>query len=319
MAASMDLTEFHWLLEMFQTVDVGIMVLDKELNVQVWNGFMENHSGKLPGDVQGLSVFSVFPEIDESWFRAKAEPVFLMKNMAFTIWEQRPYLVRFANYRPITGGADFMYQNTTIIPLKSTTGEVSHLGIVIYDVTASATSKLELEAANKSLSEVALRDPLTGMLNHSVWLEKLSDEFDRCQRGRTSSTLVMFDIDNCKKINDEYGHQIGDECIRCTAKLVRSTLRKTDTGGRYAGEELGVFLVDTTADEAKIFAERIRENVATSFVRKGNTSLRYTISLGVAQYNSEFKSVNDWILAAEKALENSKQNGQNQTSIYSAS
>jgi len=103
-------------MEMLHTIDVGLVVLDRQYKIQIWNGFMENHSGLLPREVKDKELFSLFDEIPQDWFKRKAESVFMLKNKAFTIWEQRPYLFKFQNYRPITGSAEYMYQNTTFIP-----------------------------------------------------------------------------------------------------------------------------------------------------------------------------------------------------------
>ena len=145
------INELHWLMEMLHTIDVGLVVLDREYNIQIWNGFMENHSGLLPREVKGKNLFSLFEEIPQEWFVRKSESVFMLKNKAFTIWEQRPYLFKFQNYRPITGTADYMYQNTTFIPLISASGEVTHLCLIVYDVTDNAVHKKDLEKANEEL------------------------------------------------------------------------------------------------------------------------------------------------------------------------
>ena len=152
MAANLEMNEIHWLMDMFNTVDVGLVVLDRDYKVCIWNGFMENHSGLLPSAVKGKDLFDLFPVIDEKWFRSKSESVFVLKNRSFTIWEQQPYIFRFKNYRPITGKADYMYQNATFIPLTNTMGEVSHICIILYDVTDVAVNKKELEELNKKLN-----------------------------------------------------------------------------------------------------------------------------------------------------------------------
>ena len=100
---NLDIKEFHWLMDMLQTIDVGLIVLDRNFKVQVWNGFMENHSGMSPLSVKDKQLFHVFGDIEKEWFTQKAESVFLLKNRAFISWELRPYLIRFKNYRPITG------------------------------------------------------------------------------------------------------------------------------------------------------------------------------------------------------------------------
>ncbi|WP_115717168.1 PAS domain-containing protein [Gallaecimonas mangrovi] len=135
MSALSELNEIHWLVELLQNVDVGMMVLDKEYKVQSWNGFLENHSGMLPSQVKGKVLFDVFPELDPNWFARKAAMVFTLKSRAFVTWEQRPYLLKFNNYRPITGTAEFMYQNVTLFPITGLTGEVSHMAVLIYDMT----------------------------------------------------------------------------------------------------------------------------------------------------------------------------------------
>ncbi len=147
------LQEFHWMMDMLQSVDVGIVVLDREFRIKVWNGFMESHSGMLPSEVRDKSLFSVFPSITESWFFKKARPVFDLKTRAFMTWEQRPYLFKFPNYRPITGSEPFMYQNIALSPLVSANGVVDHISMMIYDMTDIAAGKKQLEALQVQQSE----------------------------------------------------------------------------------------------------------------------------------------------------------------------
>ncbi len=134
----MEIREFHWLMNIVQNLDVGLVVLDKAYRIQVWNGFMESHSGRLASEVRDQGLFERFPDIDKAWLERKANMVFKLNNRAFSTWEQRPYLLRFSNYRPITGSAPYMYQNLTLVPLADFTGEVTHLAIMIYDATDEA-------------------------------------------------------------------------------------------------------------------------------------------------------------------------------------
>ena len=152
-----ELQAFHWMMDMLQTVDVGIVVLDREFRVKVWNGFMESHSGMLPSDVRDKTLFSLFPDITESWFAQKARPVFELKTRAFMTWEQRPYLFKFPNYRPITGNEQYMYQNITLSPLVSANGCVENISMMIYDVTDIAAGKKQLEAIQVAQSEALER------------------------------------------------------------------------------------------------------------------------------------------------------------------
>lgn len=315
--ATIEITEFHWMMDMLQTIDVGLIVLDREYNLQVWNSFMANHSGIVAGDIIGKNIFSVFDELSEEWFRRKVESVFMLNCRSFTTWKQRPYLFKFKNNRPITGPADFMYQNVTLIPLTSLDGTVKHVGIIIYDVTDSAINSVELEEANKSLQAVSRIDHLTQLYNRGYWEHRLEEEFLRSQRTERPCSLIMFDIDHFKNINDEYGHQAGDEIIRIVAAQVRNKIRATDIAGRYGGEEFGVVLIDTAADAAKVMAERLRKAIQSIVVDYEGEEITFTISLGVAEIDPEMAAYPEWLEIADRALYEAKNNGRNQVVVGS--
>ncbi|MFY8272729.1 diguanylate cyclase [Pseudoalteromonas sp. SSDWG2] len=317
-AADFNMHEIHWLMDMFNTVDVGLVVLDKQYCVCIWNGFMENHSGLLPSAVKDKDIFDLFPSIDEPWFRKKTESAFVLKNRSFTIWEQKPYIFRFKNYRPITGKADHMYQNATFLPLTSTTGEVTHICIIIYDVTDEAVNKLELEAANNQLEVISRTDELTKLPNRRFIEESLAKELKRLERSAGNGTLLILDVDYFKKINDTYGHSAGDKALRHVASVLRSTLRESDMVGRYGGEEFIISLFDTDVDGAKIFAERLRQKIEDTEIVVDGKNITMTISIGMAQYHSNYSQYEQWVKAADAALYEAKQGGRNQVVIAGA-
>ena len=148
-----EMQSFHWMMDMLQSVDVGIVVLDRAFKIKMWNGFMESHSGLLPSHVRDKTLFSVFPHINEAWFAQKAKPVFELKTRAFMTWEQRPHLFKFQNYRPITGNEPYMYQNITLAPLASATGKTDYISLMVYDMTDIASGKKQLEAMQVSSEE----------------------------------------------------------------------------------------------------------------------------------------------------------------------
>ncbi|MDG1752939.1 MAG: diguanylate cyclase [Thalassotalea sp.] len=310
------INELHWLMEMLHTIDVGLVVLDRQYSIQIWNGFMENHSGLLPREVKGKALFDMFPEIPKEWFVRKSEAVFMLKNKAFTIWEQRPYLFKFQNYRPITGTADYMYQNTTFIPLMSSTGEVTHLCLIVYDVTDNAIHKKDLEQANSELAILSQTDGLTQLFNRTHWENCLKAEFKRWTRSQNPSCLVMIDIDHFKNVNDTYGHMVGDEVIRHISGLIRHHVRETDVSGRYGGEEFAVLLADTTLENSHVFAERLRLEIEKSVVIYNDIEVKYTISLGIAEIDESIKNYEAWIECSDAALYRSKEEGRNKTTLH---
>ncbi|GHG64427.1 diguanylate cyclase [Alishewanella longhuensis] len=314
---STGVSELHWLMDMLQTVDVGLVVVNADYRIQLWNGFMENHSGLTPRQVRDSYLFDLFPEIDEDWLRRKCDPVLLLKNRAFTIWEQRPYIFRFKNYRPITGNADYMYQNSTIFPITDTRGNVSHLCFIIYDVTDAAVSKLELQSMNGQLRQLSTTDYLTQMRNRGTWEEGLKQEFNRLQRySQHQSSLIMCDIDHFKRINDTYGHAAGDLVIKNVAEIIRKSLRSTDIAGRYGGEEFAILLLDTTEDQASYLAERIRRKIEQAEIIYNNQAITFTMSFGLAERSTFIQDYIQWMEAADKALYTSKAQGRNQVTQY---
>ena len=152
MEQSMTLLEdVHRLMDVLQNIDVGLAVLDKELRVQMWNNFMESHSGLSPQKVLGRELFQVFPEIDAHWLKLKTAPVFQLRSRAFTSWQQRPYLFHFRNCRPITGRTTMMYQNVSFIPMEETNREVNNICLIVYDVTDVAVQQQTTERLEQAL------------------------------------------------------------------------------------------------------------------------------------------------------------------------
>ena len=316
MNRSLDLTELHWLLAITQSIDVGVVVFDRSFNVTVWNSFIENHSGIPARDAQGKSFFSLFGEVDRAWFRRKVESVVTLGSPTFTIWEQRPYLLKFETYQPITGSEPFMYQNTTLFPLRSANSKIGHICLVIYDVTDVANNRRQLLSANAELQKLSSTDRLTGLYNRGHWEESLQKEHARHRRYDSTATLIMLDIDHFKRINDTYGHQAGDKAIQRVADVIRDLSRVMDVAGRYGGEEFVILLPDTSKEGGRVFAERLRHNVAALKIEHAGEVLRLTISLGVADLSVTCDHHEEWIRWADEALYASKEDGRNRVTVY---
>ena len=310
--------ELHWLLDMIQNTDIGIVVLDKNYDIEIFNSFMQVHSNIGPDKAIGANVFDLFPYLDDGWFRRRVKSVIELGIPVYTTWEQRDNVFDFELELPIHYETKYMYQNATLLPLRSACGEDENVGIVIYDVTDTAVNRVKLEAAKDDLLRLSRTDKLTGLWNRGYWEERLVEEYKRCLRSNNSASLVMFDIDHFKNINDTYGHQVGDDAIRMVAEIMRQSSRDVDISGRYGGEEFTCLLPDTCIDGAAMFAERLRVNIEESVVKSQGQSVKFTISLGVAGFNEEFEDATQWLVSADKALYSSKENGRNQTNIYGA-
>lgn len=142
MSAKFEIKEIHWLVDMVQNIDVGLVVIDLDLKIKFWNGFMENHSGMICKHTLDKEITVLFPTISHKWLQQKIKTSCLLKSKTFTTWEQRPYLFEFKSYRPITSRAPYMYQNITFLPLSDISGKITQICLTIYDVTDIAMHKL---------------------------------------------------------------------------------------------------------------------------------------------------------------------------------
>lgn len=304
--------------ELLDSIEVGIAVLDRNFKVQVWNKFLENHGAKKAEAIIGDSLFSHFPEIEEKWLRTKVDPVFNLKSPVFIIWEQRPYLFKFGCNRPVTSAAEFMYQNVTMFPIVDKRGNVERFCMLVYDVTEQALGKRGMEHLNEELKTASRVDGLTGLYNRRYWQERFDEMHKLCVRREKPSTALMLDIDHFKRINDTYGHQAGDKVIKMLAALIKRCVRETDLAGRYGGEEFAIILNDSSVEDAKIVAERIRQLAQRLVVEHEGESISFTVSLGLAQFTPDFKGALAWLECADQALYEAKENGRNQYRIYAA-
>ena len=311
----LDAHAFHFLVDMLESVEIGLVVLDLDFRIQLWNGFMENHSGLTSTAVRDKNLFALFPDLPQNWLRRKVDTVVTLKTRAFTSWELRPYLFRFGTTRPVTGTEPVMYQNLTISPLAEADGSVKRVCLMIYDVTDVASSRRALEQANKQLARLSITDNLTGLLNRGAWENLLDTEFARYQRYGHPCSLVLIDIDNFKSVNDQYGHPAGDEVIRHLAATIRAVLRSTDQAGRYGGEEFGIILPETDAEGAVVIVERLRLAIETAVVTTQNIEIRYTISSGIATLNKSIPHTTEWLRQSDNALYAAKHAGKNRTEV----
>lgn len=310
-----ELEDLHLKHDLLGSIEVGIAVVDREFRIELWNQFMERHSGQSPANVRGKTLFETFPEIEAEWFKRKTDPVFKLKSPAFIIWEQRPHLFQFEAYRPITSATELMYQNITIFPLTSLTGQVNQICIVVYDVTDEAISKKRFEAANKQLERISRVDGLTGLYNRRYWEEMCTIEFKRALRTGSPATMMILDIDHFKRINDGFGHPAGDKTIRSLSRIISKAIRETDIAGRYGGEEFTIVLPDTDVKSARIVAERIRKLAEHLPVEWEDKTIKYTVSIGLAEFHSSFGEHVAWIEKADQGLYEAKESGRNKVIV----
>ncbi len=132
-------------------INAGMVIIDSDRNIIFWNRFMQIHSGIAEGDIEGKNLFELFPDLKGSGIEKKIDSVFLLKNLAFTSWEYRPYLFKFANTHSVIGAEEWMQQDCTFSPLIDEAGTVTHICLSVFDSTNTATYQNKLLRASSSL------------------------------------------------------------------------------------------------------------------------------------------------------------------------
>ena len=160
------------------------------------------------------------------------------------------------------------------------------------------------------LRRLATTDPLTGVINRRHFMELMGREQRRADRYATTYSVLMIDIDHFKRVNDTYGHQVGDLAIQAMAQACQKTMRPTDLVARYGGEEFIITLTHTEQAAAVRVAERLREAVAEIVLPTEREALSFTISIGVSSYTKGMR-LDQVIGVADQALYAAKQGGRN--------
>jgi diguanylate cyclase (GGDEF)-like protein len=171
----------------------------------------------------------------------------------------------------------------------------------------------ELMETNKRLELLSITDGLTKLHNHRHFQDELSRAFDESLRYQRPLSLAMIDIDFFKKINDTYGHAVGDDVLKRAAALFRTSVRSTDLVARYGGEEFAVMMPETALPDGTTFAEKIRHLIETTPLETQAGPVTATVSIGVASVpHSRIHSAKELIVAADRALYRAKRSGRNQ-------
>ena len=177
---------------------------------------------------------------------------------------------------------------------------------------AVAVDRMTLREQVGEFAQLSITDPLTGLLNRRYIEERLAEEINRAGRSSGPLSFLMLDVDEFKSYNDRFGHPAGDEALRIVGAVLKDAVRGADVAARYGGEEFSILLPETTNSEARVIAERIRQNVdQAEFPNR-----KVTVSIGIATYSESLKTAVELVDAADKALYRAKEEGRNNVQIF---
>jgi len=183
----------------------------------------------------------------------------------------------------------------------------------IWNALERARMLSEIEEATRRITDLSARDKVTGLWNRHRLDERLAEEFTRSRRYKAPVTICICDLDHFKRVNDSFGHAIGDQVLRTTAELMKAALRQTDFLGRYGGEEFCLVFTNTELMDAALCCERIRQRVENEkFASDRGVSFSLTVSFGLCQCSAQHTTMEALLSDADRALYGAKNQGRNQ-------
>lgn len=274
---------------------VSIVITDVYGNIQYVNPAFENTTGYTFEEVKGKN-----PRI----LKSGLTPDEVFEELWETITSGRPWEGELINKRK---DESIYYEEARISPIIDTDGKITNFLGIKQDIT----TRKYLE---EKLKQTSIRDPLTNIYNRGYVFERLYQNIELYKRERSNFSLAILDLDHFKKINDTYGHQVGDFVLKEFAEMLACKIRAYDTMGRYGGEEFVILFHNSDKVTALKTLERIAENLNDYSFKYGKEDINITFSCGIAdamELADDELSVGSIIELADKRLYEAKEMGRN--------
>ena len=301
---------------LFEQAHDAVFILDLQGYHLAANQRAAEMLGYTSQEIQGLSLKDTSAELEQS------------QNMLARLLagEHIPTYERW--FRKKNGQVFPVEINVELI--RDASGQPLHIQSVVRDISQRKQDQdallfaheqlvlrvAEIEKLQAKLREQALRDPLTGLYNRRYLNDNLQREIIRAEREQCSLSVIAIDIDYFKKVNDTYGHQVGDRFLIGVAEMIKGHVRGSDFVCRFGGEEFLVVLPGASTKAAARRAEEIRQKSMETFIEHDGQDLSVTLSLGVASFPEHGQTGEEVLIKADNALYCSKEMGRNRVTIY---
>jgi diguanylate cyclase (GGDEF)-like protein len=311
--------------EALNNIPLGAFILRKDLTIVFWNTCMELWTGTPRASMIGGKLTLIYPHLANAKYQGRLEGVFISKTPAVFSSLLHKYFIPI-----LQKNGEFRAQLTTVTPIIGKDGNTLAL-VTIQDVTElNDRLRAYRDMRDRAIKEVeerkrleerlrydAAHDLLTNLLNHNNFVDALDSASSLAKRHTYPLSVCLWDLDYFKKVNDTYGHQVGDIVLVKFSEIIKSIIRHEDFAGRYGGEEFGVILQHTEIHGAVHCMERILEKLrSTVFTSMDGVEFHVTATCGVVELNTELYDPTKLLRAADIAMYRGKGNGRNQVVVY---
>ncbi|HOR45913.1 MAG TPA: GGDEF domain-containing protein [Spirochaetota bacterium] len=283
--------------ELFESMPVAMALIDREGRHVALNQALASFSGRNAKELVGKKVSENSKESAENIKRDFA---------AFDEGESIP------NHELQMGDRVYL---VSVKPLRDSAGAAVAEMVVLTDITKNKQTERELAEANRRLDFLASRDPLTGILNARTYYEVCEKLMNAALREKENFSLLFIDIDHFKRINDTYGHDVGDIVLKKVSSCIANTVRSSDVAGRVGGEEFSLYLPNSDLSGALDLAEKLRKTIESLEIKNGKDLLPVTVSIGAASHSAHHKSIADIQRDADHAMYHAKNSGRNRVAF----
>lgn len=293
----------------------GVLVLDKDERIVFANEAFSRMYGATAAQLQGRKVTqlcwaSADPEARWPWNQVARDRTPL-KGFALSLrTEANGTRTLSANAAPMMGPGDEL--KGTLVTLDDVTSVELKNQQLQQTLEELEQSRDEVDRKNRELHALATTDPLTGCLNRRSFFEQFAAQWSSARRYHHPLSCVMLDVDDFKRINDRYGHSIGDQVLQQIAAVLKSAARASDVISRYGGEEFCILLPQTNAADAMAAAEKFREAIAA----RPLSGVSVTVSLGVSGMELGAADQQRLVIQADQALYAAKRGGRNRSILF---
>lgn len=304
--------------QLFHAVPMGLMVIDGHGKIEAWNHWMEDKTGHKSEVVLNKKLQQLYPEKDFFRYEWAFKQVISYGSPQILSQALNHYLVPI----PLSLGAyqdiKMMQQHVEILPLEIN-GKYKAL-IVIQDVTDKFYQRATLMSMAHKLETETFIDALTGIYNRRYLWDWLEKTISTAMREKFAIACCLFDIDHFKKVNDTYGHEVGDEVIVSFVDVVKKNLRNGDVFVRYGGEEFITLLPRINPSNIEKHPQRVL-NMFSQKKHHGSLEKQITCSVGVSlwQPGKYPMTSKELIEKADTALYQAKRTGRNKVCVYQES
>ena len=287
---------------------LGVFLLDEEGRIQGWNTWLSDRTGQTEKAVIGCRLPELFPGFNNPRFTWALEEVFSNGSAQILSQTLNHYLIPIKVDRHSQYGEGLMQQQVYVSALTAESGNTVAL-ISILDVTESVTRSLALNSVVTNLQQLSNIDQLTGLYNRRFMLDWLDIQIKSAKRNRTVIACVMLDIDHFKRVNDSFGHLVGDTVLQGFAKAINQLLRNSDVFVRYGGEEFMLLLPGCNLSDGIKYAQKINNTVREAAIEPLDAG-KVTCSIGVSVYEPDQDiSIEKLLKEADDRLYDAKRNG----------